>query len=723
MGSLSVIKGDDDRAYECGSYDDTQCSGKINVNTEEACKDGCYNVDLYNGTKNNFGGLAWKALWVTVRSRTTHSRTVLHGLTGYAEPGKILAIMGPSGSGKSTLLDALAGRLSSNARVTGEITHLNGSNGRSLTNGRSIAYVTQDDTLIGTLTVRETIMYSANLRLPGGSSSPEKLELVEKAILEMGLSDSADTPVGNWHLRGLSGGEKRRLSIALEILTRPYVLFLDEPTSGLDSASAFFVTATLRKLARDGNRTLIASVHQPSSEVFALFDSLFLLSNGRTVYFGNRMKAEQFFSDAGYPCPPLGNPSDHYLCAINSDFDTIKSSFITDLESSYPIQNISSTEMANILVGAYRTSTFAGTAHLKAEELLVQQRQDKTRLVPDMSRIVTAGFFGQTMALTQRSFVNMKRDMGYYWLRLLIYIMLTVCIGTIYFKVGTSYQAISARASCMSYVTGFLTFMSIGGFPSFVEDMKVFSREHLNGHYGVLPFVLANFLSSLPFLALIALVSSCICYFMVELHPGFEHFVYFLLCLLTCLCVVESLMMAVASLVPNFLMGIITGAGIQGIFMLVAGFFRLPDDLPKVMWRYPMSYLSFHMYSLQGMYQNDFLGLSFQPSTLPAPPISGRFILTNLYQIDLSRSKWLNLLVLVAMIVGYRFLFLVMIKLSEIVPKYASNVSQATLGCTISRKPEAKEKLDSSSPISSCRSSSPGSSSVSSPTCAALPEP
>ncbi|KAI5058548.1 hypothetical protein GOP47_0026718 [Adiantum capillus-veneris] len=706
----------------------TESACRIKDDIQETYREGNQEGNECSMSKNSkamstFAGLAWKDVWVTVHSRRQHSRVVLHGLTGYAEPGKILAIMGPSGSGKSTLLDTLAGRLGRRARMTGEITPLNGSNKKGLTSGRSIAYVTQDDTLLGTLTVRETIMYSANLRLPGSCAWPEKLELVEKAILEMGLSDSADTPVGNWHLRGLSGGEKRRLSIALEILTRPNLLFLDEPTSGLDSASAFFVTATLRRLARDGGRTLIASIHQPSSEVFALFDSLFLLSSGRTVYFGDRALASEHFCNAGYPCPPLRNPSDHYLCAINSDFDKVKSSFSTDLESSYPLEQISSTHMTNILVDAFAASKFAHTARLRACDMLSQQRQEKTKIGGEScNTTTTAGFFAQTKALTQRSFVNMRRDVGYYWLRLVIYIMLTTCIGSIYFKVGTEYQSIMARASCMSYVTGFLTFMSIGGFPSFVEDMKVFSREHLNGHYGVVPFVLANFLSSLPFLSLIAVVSSAICYFLVELHPGISHFVYFVLCLLACLSVVESLMMAVASVVPNFLMGIITGAGIQGIFMLVAGFFRLPNDLPKPMWRYPMSYLSFHMYALQGMYQNDFLGLSFQPSTIPAPRIPGRFILKKMYQIDLSRSKWWNLSVLLTMIVGYRFLFLVMIKLSEIIRKYVATASQASMIPFIFSKPETEAKPHPSSPTSSsCSSSSPTSSTSSSPAWVVIP--
>ncbi|KAL3698084.1 hypothetical protein R1sor_012160 [Riccia sorocarpa] len=611
--------------------------------------------------------LTWKDLWVTITTPKGDPQTLLHGLTGYAEPGAIMAIMGPSGSGKSTLLDSLAGRLAKNATLSGDIL-INGR--RKLLSYGTAAYVTQQDDLIGTLTVRESIRYSADLRLPRSIPSKEKTAIVESVIVEMGLQDCANTPIGNWHLRGLSGGEKRRVSIALEILTRPRILFLDEPTSGLDSASAFFVITTLKNLARDG-RTIIASIHQPSSEVFDLFDMLCLLSNGKTVYFGEAHVAHEFFSESGFPCPALRNPSDHFLRAINADFDrvksTVKGSFklrALDIESPQdPLERMSTTQVVKILVESYQQSEYAMLAAAKVHEI----SQVKGTVLESAGSL--AGFWMQAYTLTRRSFKNMSRDMGYYWLRLMIYIVLTLCIGTIFYDVGHTFTSILGRAGCMSYVAGFLTFMSIGGFPSFVEDMKVFCRERLNGHYGVGAFVIGNTLSSIPFLFLISIVSGSIVYFMVGLHPGAMHFIYFVLVLFVCVTCVESLMMAVASVVPNFLMGIITGAGIQGIFMLTAGFFRLPGDLPKPFWRYPMSYLSFHMYALQGMYENDFLGLEFTNIEIQGvflgPRLNGKEILERTYQIDLHRSKWVNLGAIVIMVICYRLLFLLMIKFSE----------------------------------------------------------
>ncbi|WJX66810.1 ABC transporter G member 11 [Trifolium repens] len=616
-------------------------------------------------TKTEFIGdvsarLTWKDLTVMVTLNNGETQNVLENLTGYAEPGYFTALMGPSGSGKSTLLDALSSRLASNCFQSGTVL-LNGRK-EKLSFGTA-AYVTQDDNLIGTLTVRETIWYSARLRLPDKMSRSDKRALVESTIVAMGLQDCADTVIGNWHLRGISGGEKRRVSIALEILMRPRLLFLDEPTSGLDSASAFFVTQTLRALARDG-RTVIASIHQPSSEVFELFDQLYLLSGGKTVYFGQASEAYEFFAQAGFPCPALRNPSDHFLRCINSDFDKVKATLKGSMKlrfegSDDPLDKITTSEAIRTLIDFYRTSQHSYAARQKVDEI------SKVRGTVLEAGGSEASFLLQCYILTKRSFINMSRDFGYYWLRLVIYIVVTICIGTIYLNVGTSYNAILARGSCASFVFGFVTFMSIGGFPSFVEDMKVFQRERLNGHYGVTAFVISNTLSATPFLILITFLSGTICYFMVQLHPGFSHYVFFVLCLYASVTVVESLMMAIASIVPNFLMGIIIGAGIQGIFMLVSGYFRLPHDIPKPVWRYPMSYISFHFWALQGQYQNDLRGLIFDNQTPDLPKIPGEYILEYVFQITVTRSKWIDLSVILSMIVIYRIIFFIMIKINE----------------------------------------------------------
>ncbi|KAF2283964.1 hypothetical protein GH714_017644 [Hevea brasiliensis] len=346
------------------------------------------------------------------------------------------------------------------------------------------------------------------------------------------------------------------------------------------------------------------------------------------------------------------NPSDHYLRTINKDFDG-------DLEQGLG-GFISTEEAINVLVKSYESS-----------EIFQQVKQQVAYICEKKGKILEkkgsqASFITQCIVLTKRSFVNMCRDLGYYWLRLAIYIALCLCVGTIFHDIGFTYGSIQARGSMLMFVAAFLTFMAIGGFPSFVEDMKIFERERLNGHYGVGAFVVGNTFSSIPYLLIISLVPGAIAYYLVGLQKSFQHFAYFALLLFACMMLVESLMMTVASIVPDFLMGIITGAGIQGVMMLNGGFFRLPDDLPKPFWRYPMYYIAFHKYANQGFYKNEFEGLTFPNNQVGgSPTITGEEILRNIWQVEMSYSKWIDIAILFGMVVLYRLMFLGIIKIIE----------------------------------------------------------
>nr|GMD24488.1 ABC transporter G family member 15-like [Ipomoea batatas] len=579
--------------------------------------------------------LVWEDLTVVLPNfGQGPTKKLLQGISGYAEPGRIMAIMGPSGSGKSTLLDSLAGRLASNVVMTGNIL-LNGKK-RRLDYG-VVAYVTQEDVLLGTLTPREAITYSAKLRLPTTMTNQDIKEIVEGTIMEMGLLDCADRLVGNWQLRGISGGEKKRLSIALEILVRPRILFLDEPTSGLDSASAFFVVQALKNICRDG-RTVVSSIHQPSSEVFALFDDLYLLSGGETVYFGEAKNAIQ---------------------------ETHKSDYL---------MNMATAEIKAMLVEKFRRSEYGARARSRMKEL--SKIQD---IEIETIKGSQAGWGKQLVTLTQRSFKNMTRDMGYYWSRIVIYILVSICVGTLFFRVGTSYTAILARGACGGFVTGYMTFMSIGGFPSFIEEMRIFTKERLNGHYGVGAFILSNFLSSFPFLVAVSAITGTITFYMV-FQASFSRYVFFCLNLFGCIAMVESCMMIVASLVPNFLMGIITGAGVLGIMMMTAGFFRLLSDLPKPFWRYPISFMGYGAWSLQGAYKNDMIGLVFDPLIPGEPTLKGEDVLRTMFKLPMDHSKWWDLLALYCLIVVYRLVFFLVLKVKErALPFFRSVYAKRTL--------------------------------------------
>ncbi|KAF3441193.1 hypothetical protein FNV43_RR15105 [Rhamnella rubrinervis] len=510
--------------------------------------------------------LVWQDLTVVVAK----SRKLLNDLTGFAQPNKLMALMGPSGSGKSTLLDALAGRLSANVKMTGNVTYKGKMESRNSCAG--ISYMTQEDVFLGTLTVRETITYSANLRVSDKSKSKEDIkELVERTITEMGLENCADNKIGNWHLRGISNGEKKRLSIGLEILTQPYTMLLDEPTTGLDSASAYFVILSLRNIALDG-RIVVCSIHQPSYYLFDLFHDFYLLSCGEAVYFGEAKLA-------------------------------VKG--ITTLSDS--LVNLTTREIKEILIQKYKASEYSTTARNKLRDMTSTV---ETLSLSNKSNSSTL-WCKQLDTLIRRSCVNMSRDMGYYWLRILFYVLVSVSLGSIYFRTDTSYLAITARVKCEAFIYGFMICLSIGGLPSFMEELKVFNRERLSKHYGEAVLSIANFISSLPFLVLIAVSSGAVINGMVKFHNGFSHFCYFCLSLFCCISVIECSMMVVAVLVPNVLMGIGIGTSLIVFMMMSSEIFRRPPDLPKFFWRYPMSYISFASWALQGVYKNDMVGLEF----------------------------------------------------------------------------------------------------------------
>ncbi|CAO3632026.1 unnamed protein product [Cunninghamella blakesleeana] len=242
---------------------------------------------------------------------TVNGREVLENATGMVRPGEVMAIMGPSGAGKTSLLDILANRTKS-GNVSGQI-YVNGHHLSPRKYKKLIGYVDQEDTMIPTLTVYETILYSALLRLPRSMSRAAKKYRVMEVMQELGIDGIKDSKIGSAGHRSISGGERRRVSIACELVTSPTILFLDEPTSGLDAYNAYNVIESLVTLARDYHRTIVFTIHQPRSNIVTLFDQFVLLAKGRIIYSGPQLHAQSYFRNIGYPCPSGFNIADFLI--------------------------------------------------------------------------------------------------------------------------------------------------------------------------------------------------------------------------------------------------------------------------------------------------------------------------------------------------------------------------------------------------------------------------
>lgn len=207
--------------------------------------------------------------------------------------------------------------------------------------------------------------------------------------------------------------------------------------------------------------------------------------------------------------------------------------------------------------------------------------------------------------------------------------------------------------------------MSIGGFPSHIKEIKVYKHEKAAGHTGAVAFLLGNLLSSIPYLFLISISCSPVIYFLLGLRSDFSLFMYFVMDMFMCLLINEGMLMVLASISQKAFKGIMIMAFLQGIMMLVAGYFRLRDELPRPIWKYPLSYLAFHTYAIEGLLENEYIGLSFPVGQIGL--LSGGQALRDSYNISTTRnSKWLNLLVLAVIAVGYRFILFLSLRMGKV---------------------------------------------------------
>jgi len=274
---------------------------------------------------------------IEVKKKTS---VILKGVSGRANTGQMLALMGPSGCGKTSLLSVLSQRVPSNSVVSGEVLINGQPTNKSMK--RRMGFVFQDDLLLHAMTVHETLLFSALLRLPEKVSKQEKLDKVDTIIEQLGLTKVKHSRIGREQQRGVSGGERKRVSIGVELISSPSILFLDEPTSGLDSSTALSIVSLLKNLAIDDNMIVISSIHQPRSNIFQLFDRLVLLKSGEIIFAGNTANVVPYFSSIGYDIPSMTNPADwllDILTATNLDIPVFNSSKISQAPIEIPDDN------------------------------------------------------------------------------------------------------------------------------------------------------------------------------------------------------------------------------------------------------------------------------------------------------------------------------------------------------------------------------------------------
>lgn len=461
--------------------------------------------------------LQWTNLELRVpvqNAEEMEEKVILEAASGEALPGELLAVMGPSGAGKSSLLDCISGR---NAAATGSIT-VDGAPWTPRLK-KLASYALQDDLFHGTLTVEEHLMLQARLRMGRHATAQQRKARVNAVLEELGLTKSRHTLIGGWMMRGISGGERKRLAFATEILTNPSVLFVDEPTSGLDSCMAKAVMTQLKQLAVRDGRTVIAAIHQPSSEVFALFDKLYLLADGATIFHGRASDSISYFASLGMQCPTFINPADYFmdqLVIMDRDSDPEGVRRLEALKNAWKTAPLTKVFPSAVVyenpapawsppkidvvvyvpdepVKAELPSSGPGKQHLgevTSPLLSVEDDSLEDRRLP---------FWSQVRVLAQRNALRLFRDRMALRLQVIQTLVFAALLGAIYFQLDLNQQGIGNFAGAFFYiVTDQVYSASMPGIISVPVELPMVYRERQVGLYSVTSWFVAKNLCELP---------------------------------------------------------------------------------------------------------------------------------------------------------------------------------------------------------------------------------
>ncbi|XP_036002644.1 broad substrate specificity ATP-binding cassette transporter ABCG2 isoform X2 [Fundulus heteroclitus] len=557
------------------------------------------------------------------------------------KPG-LNAIMGATGSGKSSFLDVLAARKDP-AGLSGEVL-IDGApqppNFKCLS-----GYVVQDDVVMGTLTVRENFTFSAALRLPSSVTQKEKEQKVDRLIQELGLGRVANAKVGTQLIRGISGGERKRTNIGMELIIDPSVLFLDEPTTGLDASTANSVLLLLKRMANNG-RTIILSIHQPRFSIYRLFDSLTLLVNGQQVYHGPAQRALDYFSDIGYTCEAHNNPADFFLDVINGDSTAVALNSPEGDDSQQDAESMSKSRkgIEDKLVEEYRNCQYYKQTKDELEKIV----QGKPTTKGPRSRTITynTGFFTQFRWVLKRTFRNLVLNPQTSIAQVAVTLFLALVVGALFFDVNLEDSGIQNRTGALFFIVVNQCFSSLSAAELFITERKLFIHEYISGYYRLSVYFLSKILSDIITLRTIpAIVFTCVAYYMIGLKPTAGAFFTFMLTVALVAYTATAMAMAISAdqtvvAIANIFMTITC------VFMMI--FAGLLVNLPSIVsWLAWLKYLSIPRYGLSALQANEFTGLVFSGNK------TGEFFLEEQGVLYSSWGLWQNHLAMAVMTICF----------------------------------------------------------------------
>ena len=559
----------------------------------------------------------------------SYTREILRDVNLTIPSSSLTAVMGSTGAGKTTMLNMLANRIS----PTSGTIKLNGRD--YATQGNSVqqrlGYVMQDDKLNPTDTVREALMFGARLLLPESTSVSECEARVQDIIDELGLQEVADQLIGAPAAggRGISGGERKRVAIGLVLIPDPDILLLDEPTTGLDSFTAESVTATLRELAHAG-RTVICTVHQPSSELFKTFTDLLLMSAGRIVYFGKAEDSMSYFDKNEYAVPQYTNPPDYYMKLLRTGLTTEEKGSLRNVQQGHEV----SERLAELWV--------EHSAANRSPTLLPDEEVEED---VDVESAYAVGFTRQFRELMLRSTNAIFRNPRLFKSRIISSILLGLIVGIIFFRQDDEPAGVRAKQGAIFFMFVNLAMTSLHAVThTFALELSLVMREAQANMYSISAYYWSKTLIEIPFMILFPLIYATTLYFLVGLRETADGYFSVMLMVVLLGFVGQSFGMLISAAAPSLEMALVLGPLVFLPMSLASGF--LTTTMP--VWLIWLEKVSFVKWAFEGAMYAEFNGRTLDcPENLTEPCLgTGDLILDDL---DISgASVWRSGVILIS---------------------------------------------------------------------------
>lgn len=603
--------------------------------------------DLRNLQRSKAVSIEFERLRVSVPVKGPNKRDagqdrklILKGVSGKLQPARLLAMMGSSGAGKTTLLDVLAGNTPGGVKVQGKIL-VNGAPRRMAEFRQASCYVMQSDVLLSSATVRESIATSALLKLPSTISKADKLKRVDHIVRELGLVSCANTLIGDEVLgmKGISGGQKRRVSIGVELVKDPVAIFLDEPTSGLDSEVAVKLVELLGEMCSRG-RTVALTIHQPNSLITSQFVDFMLLADGMLVYGGPWEDAVDFFMRAGLHCPKYMNPADYFIHVVDENIDAL----VEQQEASKKLS-------LDVEVPVVGDADGGEISKMDAAEEEAAGGEDPLEPV-----------WYQIQVLAIRNLRTYVRNPVYLISETSQYAFMGLFVGLMYLQLNNSVETgVKDRVASVWFGMAVLSFTpSFSAVVAWDKDRVVLRRESGQAMYSVLSWFIARSMINIPVQCIQALLYCVIAYFMVGYTITWANCLVFYFGYALFQITSESIGLMTAAVTPTAAYATLALTFVLLVLLSFSGF--LVSSIPVYFqWVSTISYLT---YALSAIIVQIFNTTEFVCETDKVGCVEGQTIPGDMLipkSANNGLSPVINLLILLGITIGCRVLTLVLI--------------------------------------------------------------